>query len=656
MLDLDKDFKEYFPSYDFRLTDFQKRVITNVVEKDNTLCIMPTGGGKSIIYWMVALETKGIAIVVSPLVALISEQAEKIREHGFEVLELYSGISGKKQAEIIKDFANGKINPQFIFTSPEKIATDGLFEYSLKRRRADFSLIVIDEVHCVSQWGMSFRPFYKRIPDFLNAIFGDEWCHVLALTATLNPKELVDICDAFRIYPSNILKEDILMRTNIQLHVQKFEKEDEKEDKFWNIVKMHRDEKMLVYVYRKETERGVEGLCEKAIDKGYKAAYFHGDLTSKERAQIIKRYKKDEINLIFATNAFGMGIDIPDIRVVIHFMIPESAEQYYQEVGRAARDKDTANAYLLYSNKNIDVTKRYFIDKSFPTENELKEMLKKIARKTGIKVFSYFGDDEMQNCLPYYVEAGLIKIVGKGFADLKDIDNISDDKIQKIYNSSRTKAFGSILKKNDLTVSELLQIIYGGYVDEQFTMTKPLQKWLVIDVIENSISKITMESMLASIEEKKKYKHELLDYFVYLLNECGSNSLELHREIALYLGMNKYHLERVHETVDGNFVRSKSEVIVCNLLHEAGIKYEYEKPLYYEDGKYMIPDFTLTLSDGRILYWEHVGLLGRDSYDANWNYKLDIYEKYYPGQMIRSYESGTLSKSVKKIIQNLLGQ
>ena len=193
MLDLDKDFKEYFPSYDFRLTDFQKRVITNVVEKDNTLCIMPTGGGKSIIYWMVALETKGIAIVVSPLVALISEQAEKIREHGFEVLELYSGISGKKQAEIIKDFANGKINPQFIFTSPEKIATDGLFEYSLKRRRADFSLIVIDEVHCVSQWGMSFRPFYKRIPDFLNAIFGDEWCHVLALTATLNPKELVDI-------------------------------------------------------------------------------------------------------------------------------------------------------------------------------------------------------------------------------------------------------------------------------------------------------------------------------------------------------------------------------------------------------------------------------------------------------------------------------
>ncbi len=656
MLDLDKDFKEYFPSYDFRLTDFQKRVITNVVEKDNTLCIMPTGGGKSIIYWMVALETKGIAIVVSPLVALISEQAEKIREHGFEVLELYSGISGKKQAEIIKDFANGKINPQFIFTSPEKIATDGLFEYSLKRRRADFSLIVIDEVHCVSQWGMSFRPFYKRIPDFLNAIFGDEWCHVLALTATLNPKELVDICDAFRIYPSNILKEDILMRTNIQLHVQKFEKEDEKEDKFWNIVKMHRDEKMLVYVYRKETERGVEGLCEKAIDKGYKAAYFHGDLTSKERAQIIKRYKKDEINLIFATNAFGMGIDIPDIRVVIHFMIPESAEQYYQEVGRAARDKDTANAYLLYSNKNIDVKKRYFIDKSFPTENELKEMLKKIARKTGIKVFSYFGDDEMQNCLPYYVEAGLIKIVGKGFADLKDIDNISDDKIQKIYNSSRTKAFGSILKKNDLTVSELLQIIYGGYVDEQFTMTKPLQKWLVIDVIENSISKITMESMLASIEEKKKYKHELLDYFVYLLNECGSNSLELHREIALYLGMNKYHLERVHETVDGNFVRSKSEVIVCNLLHEAGIKYEYEKPLYYEDGKYMIPDFTLTLSDGRILYWEHVGLLGRDSYDANWNYKLDIYEKYYPGQMIRSYESGTLSKSVKKIIQNLLGQ
>lgn len=653
MCKLDNDLAKYFPEFDFKLKDFQKKVITNVVEKDNTLCIMPTGGGKSLIYWMSALEMEGTAIVVSPLVALIAEQAEKIRSHGFEVLELYSGIPGKKQAEILRDFANGKSNPKFIFASPEKIATDGLFEYCIRKRKADIKLMVIDEVHCVSQWGMSFRPFYKRIPDFLMSVFGDKWCRVLALTATLNPKELVDICEAFRIESENICKEEILMRSNIQLHVKKFEKEDEKEEKFWDIVKMHRDEKTLVYVYRKESDRGVEGLCEKAVNLGYKAAYFHGDMTAKERTEIIDRYKANEINIIFATNAFGMGIDIPDIRVVIHFMIPESAEQYYQEVGRAARDQDAANAYLLYSNKNIDVKKRHFIDKSFPTEDKLQESFKKIARKVGIKVFPYFEDDEIQNCLPYYLEAGLIKIIGKGFADLKDISNIKDLKVQSLYDSSKTKAFGSIVKKSDLPVSEITEIVYGGYVDANYTMDKPLQKWLIIDVVENEISDSKMKSMLSSIEEKKKYKHELLDYFVHLLNECGSNSLELHKEIALYLGMNKYNLERVHETLDGNHVRSKSEVIICNLLYESGIKYEYEKPLFYEQDKHIMPDFTIFLENGSEIYWEHVGMLGNEQYDSNWNYKMDVYEKYFPGKMIKSYESGTISKSAKSLIEKI---
>lgn len=653
MCKLDCDMKKYFPKLTFRLTDFQKLVIQNVIDNDSTMCIMPTGGGKSVIYWMSALELGGIAIIVSPLVALISEQAEKIREQDYEVLELHSGISGKKQAEILKQFAEGKIHPRFIFASPEKIATDGLFEYCLKQRKDEIKLMVIDEVHCVSQWGMSFRPFYKRIPFFLDALFGEKWCHILALTATLNPKELGDISNAFHISAENICKDSILMRSNIQLHVQKFEKEDEKEKRFWDIIKMHRGEKTLVYVYRKDTERGVEGLCQKAIDKGYHAAFFHGEMTPKERSEIIALYRNDEVDIIFATNAFGMGIDIPDIRVVIHFMIPESAEQYYQEVGRAARDKDTANAYLLYSNKNIEVKKRHFIDKSFPTEDKLSETYKKIGRKTGIKVFPYFEDDEIQNCLPYYMEAGLIKIVGKGFADLKDIENITDSKIKELVDNSKTKAFGSLLKKNDISVDELTDLVYGGFVNNCYTLKKALQKWLIIDVLEEEISTERMNMMLNSIAEKKEYKYELLDYFVYLLNEYGSNSIDLHKEIALYLGMDKYNLERVHETLDGNFVRSKSEVIISNLLFEAGIEYEYEKPLYYNNGNHIMPDFTLFFSNKNEIYWEHVGMLGKEMYDLNWSKKVDVYEKYFPNQMVKTYESGSLSRSAKKLIDEL---
>ena len=275
MHNLDKDFKAYFPKLEFTLKEFQKKVITNVVEKDSTLCIMPTGGGKSAIYWMSAAELEGISIVISPLTALIAEQAQKIEEQGYKTLEIHGGIDAMKQINIMSDFANKKINPKFIFTSPEKIATDGYFEYCLKQRRDEIKLIVIDEVHCVSQWGISFRPFYKRIPDFLNNLYGKgKWARILALTATLNPMELNDICDSFKIKKDNILKETILMRNEIQLHVMKFVNEEEKETKFWELIKMHRDEKILVYLYRKKGERGVEDLARTALNKGYKRIYL----------------------------------------------------------------------------------------------------------------------------------------------------------------------------------------------------------------------------------------------------------------------------------------------------------------------------------------------------------------------------------------------
>ena len=159
----------------------------------------------------------------------------------------------------------------------------------------------------------------------------------------------------------------------------------------------------------KRGERAVEGLCEEAISKGYKAAWFHGEMSSNERMDIIEQYRNGNINLVFATNAFGMGIDIKDIRNVIHFMIPESAEQYYQEVGRAARDGYGANAYLLYSNKNIDVKRTHFIDRSFPTEAKLQEVYTNIGKRDGYRVIAYFDNEDIQECLPYYMKAGLLK-------------------------------------------------------------------------------------------------------------------------------------------------------------------------------------------------------------------------------------------------------
>lgn len=653
LLNLDKDFEKYFPNLEFELKDFQKIVISNIVEKGNTLCIMPTGGGKSVIYWMSTLETEGTAIVISPLTALISEQSEKIEEHGYETLVFHGGISASKQIELLRKFANKEYNPRFIFASPEKIATDGFFEYCIKLRKEDIKLIVIDEVHCVSQWGMSFRPFYQRIPDFLDSVYGENnWSKILALTATLNPKELGDICSSFKIPVDNIIKDTMLMRSEIQLHTHKFIKEDDKEEFFWELLERHESEKILVYLYRKKGDRGVEGLCQKALDKGYKAELFHGDMIAKDRMNIIERYRNGEVNIIFATNAFGMGIDIPNIRVVIHFMIPESAEQYYQEIGRAARDGNGANAYLLYSNKNIDVKRTYFIDQSFPSHDKLMETHKKLVKKVGYKTLPYFEDEDIQECLPYYIESGLVKIEGKGFSDIKDIYDIKDKEIENLFNSTKGKRYIRTVIENDLTPRQFSDKIYGALKSENIKIKKPLERWLVINALFENISDTQMEKMLTSIGEKKKYKHELLDYFVYLIEE-NKDSQHLHQEIARYLGMDKYQLKRIYKTLDGNMVRSKSEVIICNLLYNNGIKYIYEKNITCPDGSTMNPDFTIQLNNNDVLYWEHVGMLGKEEYDNAWIHKLRLYKKYYPDKLLKTYETGSLSKDAEIIIEKI---
>ncbi len=653
MHNIDDDFKKYFPKLKFNLKEFQRDVIRNVIEKDNTLCIMPTGGGKSVIYWMSAIEMEGIAIVISPLTALIAEQAEKIEEQGYKAMVIHGGIDAKKQMQILSDFAKGKYNPKFIFASPEKIATDGYFEFCLKNRKDDIKLMVIDEVHCVSQWGISFRPFYKRIPDFMDRLFGENsWCRILALTATLNPLELNDICDSFKITTDNILKQSMLMRSEIQLHVRKYLTEDEKEEDFWKLIKRHKGEKTLVYLYRKKGDRGVDGLCLEAQNRGYRAAEFHGDMNSDERMDIIEQYRNGEVDIIFATNAFGMGIDIPDIRVVIHFMIPESAEQYYQEVGRAARDGNGANAYLLYSNKNIDIKRTYFIDRSFATEKKLRETYANLGKRSGVRVFPYFDNEDIQDCLPYYINCGLVTIICKGFSGISELYAIKDARIKELYDSTPAKAYVRTVKKNGLEPQQFSDMIYQAVLDDKVKLNKALERWLVADIKDTNISDEQMQAMLDEIEEKKKYKHSLLDYFVQILQD-EPNSQQLHQEIARYLGMDKYQLKRIYKTIDGNDVRSKSEVIICNLLYNAGIRYKYEEVLEYEPGKIINPDFTIMLSNGKKVYWEHVGMLGNEKYDSDWSHKMEIYEKYYPGLLYRTYETGALSRDAEMIIEKI---
>lgn len=655
MYNISEQFKYYFPSWAAAMTvrPFQEEAIQNVLMHGNTLCIMPTGSGKSLIYYLSGLISGGITIVISPLVALIDEQEQKLRDQGIETLVLHSGLTAEKQFLLLKQFAQKKINPKFIFASPEKLATDGFFEYCIKCRKDEIKLITLDEVHCVSQWGMQFRPFYAEIPNFIASVFGENWPNILALTATLNPRELADIVAAFHISSENILKYPQFIRSEISLKVVKCVNEEEKEKKLWELLEIHKHEKTLVYVYRVKGGRSVEVFSHRANQiYQLKSAYFHGEMSAKERQECIAKFKRNEIDVIFATNAFGMGIDISDIRTVIHYWIPESVEQYYQEIGRAARDGIASNAYLLYSDKNIAVRRKNFIDKSFPDKETFAKFYARTFKpQPGLQTLPYFDDEDTAKCLHYLIAIGLIKIVAKGFGDLQGLSNIKDAELYSVYNATRTKNLISSSKKTGMQPDKLVDLVYDALVHDR-AQAKKLDKRLVIELTKAGIYDEDWIQIESQISEKRQYRHDLLDYFLSVLSNTN-NSIQLHQEICRYLGSDKDALNKIYSTQKGDMVRSKSEVIIANQLYHNGLKYTYEKDLEYAGGK-LRPDFTVVTPNGKIIYWEHLGLLGTEEYDCSWSRKKRIYDNYFPGQLKVTYEGTTISTSASQMIKDLL--
>jgi len=657
-MDISKTLKKYFPGLasEFQLKDFQTKVIDNVVNnKKNTISIMQTGGGKSLIFWLSGLSLEGITIVVSPLIALIDEQASKLEDYGYNVLKLHGGISAKKQIDILKSFYRGELNPDFIFASPERLATDGFFEFCINHRKEDIKLFVIDEIHCISQWGFSFRPFYKSIPTFLNKVYGENWPLILGLTATINPKELIDISREFKVEKENIFKDDILTRPEIELNIEKVADENKKEERLWELLDIHKDEKTLVYLYRKYYKRGTEELLEKALLKGHKAMNFHGDMSGEERQKIIDDFKNNNKKLIIATNAFGMGIDIPDIKNVIHFMLPESVEQYYQEIGRAARENNASGrAYLFYSNKNIQVKRTHFINKSFPTIDKIKQTHLKLTSKgkIGKLTFKYFQNEDDQSSFAYLIDNDIIKIDSRGFTSLRDIDekSIKDSEIKSFYDATKTKGIIAISEKLKIEPQSIINKIYEALIKENIKIKK-FDKALIIENLYKEIPENILDNIDKEIENKKQYKNDLLTYFVYLLDNY-TRSNEFHQEIGLYIGVPKHKLNRIYKTQKGDLVISKSEVIIANMLYTSKIEYTYEEKLYYDNNKYILPDFTIKYN-GKTYYWEHLGLIGVENYDKRWIEKKKIYNKYFPNQLIITYEDVMLSENAERNIEKI---
>lgn len=646
---IDNVFKTYFSSVGSEVKKEQKEVIVNVLKGRNTLCLMPTGAGKSLCYWIAGKILGGVTLVVFPLTALMDEQADKLEKNGSTVCTLHSGISSKKQYDELIALYSGNL-PDFIFISPERLATDGFLEFILRSIKDQIKLFVIDEIHCISQWGFDFRPFYKEIPNFIKTVFGNEKPIILGLTATIGTKDTEEICRDFKIEKKDVLRSKYLLRYNIQTQIIKVNDENQKDVKFWETLKLKKDEKILVYIDRKKGKRSTEYFSTLANEKGYKAEYFHSDRSSDEKSNIIKRFKTSEIMVLFATSAFGMGIDIPDIRGVIHYLPVDSVEQYYQQIGRAGRDKKQAWAKLFYSSKNLDIRRTNFIDSSFPQAEQITKAFDVLTdREIGKKTVNYFQEADVQTAYHYLVNSGLVEIISKGLQNLDSFEmQISLPAFETYLNATKNKRIITTAKKLMISEKEISTNIFRWLAEKKIKATKAPDKCLIVQSHFDSITENIFSAILSDIEIKRAYKNEKFDDFITLLNNF-QNHLSFQEQIGKYLGIDRFELGRIHQTLSGDLVRSKSEVIIANILTDRNIIFEYEPYLSSTDKQLYRPDFSIT-HKGKIYHWEHLGMLDNEEYLNNWKIKKEWYDTYFPGQLIITEESTVLSTTVEDLV------
>ena len=352
--------REYFGYDSFR--SIQEDIIRSIGSGRDTLGLMPTGGGKSITFQVPALAMEGVCIVVTPLIALMKDQVAKLRERGIKATAIYSGMSRDNIVASLDNCILGGY--KFLYVSPERLASDIFLN---KLRRMEVSFIAVDESHCISQWGYDFRPSYLAIADIRKQLPN---IPILALTATATPEVVDDIQERLLFREKNVFRMSF-ERKNLNYIVRSTENKEAELIHILNRV----EGSAIVYVRNRDKTREIAKLL---TEHGISASFYHAGLDTRDKDKRQLQWTEGALRVIVATNAFGMGIDKADVRIVIHYEMPDSPEAYYQEAGRAGRDGLTAYAVLLYAPEDKRRLSRRVSD-NFPE----KEFIRNVYERLG---------------------------------------------------------------------------------------------------------------------------------------------------------------------------------------------------------------------------------------------------------------------------------